>query len=830
MPRCTMRNSTQYEVRPLYDGVEFADPLIEEMARQLILDHCGPDETMHRLYRYGARLFLKLITPLTRETLSLRTLREGFSRLNHHYVFCHLVLLFMARFKDYYAADDAEDAREVIPHLSASHDGFWHLSAEGIHSFRNLVYYHFYDRGKILHIVTDNDFVRSIAKSFLASTKWQHTTLVTQELTDFFVRTLETVVQRRGVTRPEEIDQEFFFDFIDSVRACGEASKREVGVWVGFFKHGAAHLGFSLDEGPYFNSNCLFGPALARLLNEEYTCRENVFLLKRRDKGFADVVVHVALPNPSLRPVFVRLLSEMGLSSYEYRAVQGHLITSLGPLSDPSTFTFTEERFFLQVAYFRMLYQGDERNFGFCVGALRALYVAVDYVSKGAFFRDARLLTYGVLTTPRFIEYIVRDYIISLYSPYDTVTDGIRRVFIVKGFDSYKRTLLRDDYIGIDFSVITNPFYRSLAWRCVTSTAKRLYRPGLHCVLRRLFVFLDALKKTSGYRSPDEHVFTVWDAVMVAELFDQQSKSPRAYNALVMEVKDYLRWARSSGLVSVDPVVFDVFKKKKLPHAPTNTPVISDEAITKLGAWLNGRALKESKYAQAFIILSLLILTPMRVGHVCRLRKDELQFDELLNSYVFIGISKGTQGGKGVIVLGGGTNDLIRKALELSEEIGQGCPDPGMRDYLFVCRERQHYDVFSTVRFRKIFERANAACGYSYGPANIRATYMTKAYIEASQAGRANDYVLKLFSYHRSSGTTLENYVNHDEALAALTDYLKEGNNWEKTIYPDEIMALREVIEQTKDLMENAPDEETRRLLAQDLRDYEKQLKKLSSK
>ena len=43
-------------------------------------------------------------------------------------------------------------------------------------------------------------------------------------------------------------------------------------------------------------------------------------------------------------------------------------------------------------------------------------------------------------------------------------------------------------------------------------------------------------------------------------------------------------------------------------------------------------------------------------------------------------------------------------------------------------------------------------------------------------------------------------------------------------------MALREVIEQTKDLMENAPDEESRRLLAQDLRDYERQLKKLSSK
>lgn len=813
-----------------FDGFVFADPGIEAAARTVVFEYHGREAGMERSRNYASRKLFSLLSGFTRETLSFSSLKEEIGRRAFPCICGRLLLLFLERYKDLYAGDDAKEAREVVTLLSQMRDGFGHFNEPGVNSYRNIVAYSYYKRSVYFFLKTDDRLLLTLLRDFFLRSPWQHATFPRQWLVDLFVSSLEEASVRRGVRSAADIDQEFFFDIVDAALAQPRGKNELLTMLMGFFKHGVTSLGFSLDEGPYFNREAFLSTQMARFLRHEYTGRVNTFLLIKRDIGFKHTIVNVSLPVPSLRPVFERLFTGRGLSSYEYRSVQGQIISSLeGYVTDWSSFTFTEECFFHQVGYFRMVYAGSERDFGFAVAALRALYVSVDAVNGGAFFRDARFLTYGVLTTPRFIEYITADYIFTLYSPYETVDSGLRRVFILKGFDSYKKTLLREDYIGIDFSAITDPFYRSLAWRCVTSDAKRLYRLGLHSKLRQTLVYLDMCKSMERYRTPSHGVFSVWDALMVNEFFEDICSTPATFNSSITDVRDFLRWASGCRCLDVDPVAFDVLKKKKMPKNVTNTPVIPDEAITALSGWLAERSRQESKYAQALIIFNLLIITPMRSGHVCKLRRDELVFDSFLNSYVYMGISKGTNGGKDAIVLGGGATGLIRKALAIGEEIGKDCPDPGMRDYVFVCRERQHYDVFSTVRFRKLFERANAACGYDFGPANIRATYMTKAYIEASRSGRSDRFLLKLFAYHRSSGTTLDHYVNHDEALSALTDFLKTGNSWDKIIYPDEVAALNAVIEETRTLIEEAPDEDTRHRLSMELKDYERQLARFTS-
>ena len=104
---------------------------------------------------------------------------------------------------------------------------------------------------------------------------------------------------------------------------------------------------------------------------------------------------------------------------------------------------------------------------------------------------------------------------------------------------------------------------------------------------------------------------------------------------------------------------------------------------------------------------------------------------------------------------------------------------------------------------------------------------MTKAYIISSERGVADELLLKLFSYHKRNGTTLEHYVNHNEALAILTDNLKNRQDWSKTIYPDEIKALDNVIKEYRSLIDAAPDDNVRERLTQELAGYEQQMIKL---
>jgi len=192
-------------------------------------------------------------------------------------------------------------------------------------------------------------------------------------------------------------------------------------------------------------------------------------------------------------------------------------------------------------------------------------------------------------------------------------------------------------------------------------------------------------------------------------------------------------------------------------------------------------------------------------------------------------IVKGTHGNIGEIVLGEKANLFIKKAIAVSEQTGLDCTQEDLRGQLFLYCENGKYSVWTPKKFGKFLKDACDACNLpAYNSKNIRATYMTRAYIEACESGVVNDWLLKLHSYHKSNGTTIEHYVNHDEALAALTDSLKRGNDWQKTIYPDEKKALQNTLEDYQTILDNINDVEQKVIITNEMKAIKNKLNSMN--
>ena len=224
--------------------------------------------------------------------------------------------------------------------------------------------------------------------------------------------------------------------------------------------------------------------------------------------------------------------------------------------------------------------------------------------------------------------------------------------------------------------------------------------------------------------------------------------------------------------------------------------------------------------------MNILLLTPVRIVQACTLLHDEIIYDETIQSTVIESTSKGTRGNKGRIILGEHAARVMAKAQEIGRKIGLECPSAPLRENIFLYKRKGKYYVWTPRRFGGFIREACRETGTPlFNAKNLRATFMTAAYVTASEGGATNEFVLKLYSYHKNTGTTLEHYVNHDEAFAALRDAMERGNGWHRTVVPDEMKALAAAIAETEAILEDkCLKETTRTALTAKLEEYRRKL------
>lgn len=809
----------------------FSDADVRQAAMSAVRACFGPFEGWDKMARLDSGKFLSAVGPLTSATLSLASLKavlkehKGESRL--HRIAYH----FLVAYRSHYAADDVSAFCDAMWFLMRSGRAYRVLFNDDVRSFRNISHCRYYNQSFFCIIRTGNDFLLSLFGRFVRENHWTDGGKPTQERFDRFFAFVERTAGSRRVRNASAFDQDFFWDLIDGAHASGELKDEFVRQTVRLYRFGIRYEGFPFVGAPLSDKRLLGKGTTVSFLLDEYTDRRKVYSFKSRVPGY-DGLVNLDIDNAYLRAAVGALLMSGKVSQDEYRACRDTFVESLGGLAGtvgaPGK-PFSEDSLMTQVDYYRRLYDGSKHR-SEALSFIKAFYLKVNEITDGEFFKNARTITYSILTSSQFVKYLDLGYEFRQYSEFDQVTKGKRILFIVRDFNKLSRNLLKEDHIAIDYSDISNPLYRSLAWRATTSTRGRLYRKSFCGTLRIVLPYLAKVKRSNRYPTPALEVFSVWDAMAVINLFEKISECDRTYNDRINNLRDFIRWAKLSKALIVDDTYKEVLTTRRASQMPSNTPILSDEEITSLSRYFAEKASVDPIYGQELILFQLMVITPLRISHLCSLLHEELVYDDKLGSFIVRSTSKSTRGGIGEIVLGGRADDFIRKALKISESAGLGCTQEDLREQVFIYNHCDKYRVFTPKKFGYLLDIACQACGLPhYTARNLRATYMTKAYVEASENGYANEFVLKLFSYHKSAGTTLEHYVNHSEALAALTDYLMRGQDWNKTIYPDEIAALKAVVEEYSTLIEDAEDASVKARLRAEMHDYEARLNELRS-
>ena len=830
-------NDKESELRRLY---RFATPSFESAAWSTITNIWGPPSDWHR-HGAHARRILQVLTDLTPKSLSLNGLKQRIAGFRRPSDLHRAIYIFLTKVKTEYHGEDEKSFRTLVDLFENAGESYAIIFDKNVMTFDDISYINYYKRRNFYVVRARNPFLKDLMRGCLKETQWTFDKKPNQKRLDAFIMLVDRVATSAfSVKSIEDISFALLFELMDDINRQfdrGEITLMEksflVKDTIHFYRYCFRLGGRMLPYGPIRDPDILFGKPIVAFFLDEYKSLDRTFT-HLRWHGYSKwgSLVTIDIPNAILRNAYGRFLSSGKEIRVGYGMCRSTLAESLGEHAhDVGTpaHPFTEETLLMQVNFYCRLFKGNHHR-SEAITFVKQFYLFLDEQSNGGFFKKARVLSYKLLTSRRFEKYCEEGFVFRRYSVYDREIEGDKIVFRVSGLNRYRRNYLSEDYLAFDFSCVNNAYYKRIAWRAVTSTVGRLYRKSFYYMLREILPFLLNLKSSAGYPTPEIEAISAWDMMFIAEYYRNKYACDLTYNHNVREVRDFLKWANKAKVLNVDPtLVVKVLRGKRLEHIPTNTPVLMDDEIALISSYFANRSKHNPIYGQALILTHLSLLTPLRIGHSCTLRLDELYYCSLVDTYIAVSTGKGTRGDKTEIVLGGRASDFIKKAILIYEKNKKECREEQLNQYLFMYRfYTGAYTVFSSRTYGRLLSEACDALGLPhYTSKNLRATYMTKAYVEASENGDANEFVLKLFSYHRRMGTTLEHYVNHSEALAALTDHLMRGNDWQKTLYPDEIEALQNVIDMYKMLICASNDANVKQRLCSELSRYENRLKEI---
>lgn len=813
-----------HKIEELVANCKFAYENFRTAALEALKRVFGSEGELYKNKCWVAKGFLFAVKDFTPETLSLASLKAAISQSGLGYRLHHLAYVFLLLVKEDYCADDAEEFHEIIGLLESLIQPYKVVFRKNVNTFRDLAFYKNIKKYHFVVIKTQSESLKAFFRRVMINFEWNYRYFLSQSDVDHFIGYLD---EAAGYTLsdPSEITVSLFFKVMDlfnqktqdGILSMDSRSFAIYGLF-SFFRYCIKHEGVIFPEQPLMDLNIFFSKETVEFFNYRYSSRENtvaVFLRGREAAMLQDIEIF----NPAVRSTYVAFLQSKRIYQKEFYFGHRIFVASFGKHLDTIGVTekWTGSILFEQIRYYLDFYGSNSEQKVFAMAYIKNFYLFLDDLSGGEFFRSTPNISYRLLVSWSFVPFIEQGYDFKVWGPYENFDCGEKIVFIVKDFNIRSRRFRKDDFISVDFSSIRNPLYRSLAWKAVTSEPRRLINASFRFVLKFFLIELYNLKCQEGWLTPDLRIFSIFDALAIKMYFEDRFGTNIYYKDSIAMIRDFLRWADNANEMYVNDSVFDLFKTTG-NSGPTNTRIVNDEEFTTISEWLLEKAKEDIRYAQALVLLNISILTPLRISHSCSLRLEELVFDDKLNSYVVHSNSKGTRGNVCNIVLGEKANLFIKKAIAISGQVGPGCSQEDLREQVFLLCRNGRYSVWRPRLFYQILIRACEACSIPRMSAkNLRATYMTRAFLEASERGELSKEVLKYLSYHRSSGTTIEHYVNHDEALAALTESVNRGGDWQKTNFQDDRKALETTIADYRALLDRTDDPEEKVIIKRDM-------------
>lgn len=429
-----------------------------------------------------------------------------------------------------------------------------------------------------------------------------------------------------------------------------------------------------------------------------------------------------------------------------------------------SAIDFNATMLFEQTAFYKKQFNGNEdmRKAGlrFIVNFYRWL---VRSNPDHNYFENEFHMSDRLLFNKHLSELIERDFYFTTLNPANIPYGKERVCFILKGFDNASTKITNDDFATIDFSGLSNTFYRDLLIEyMVTSTsASAIKWVGIPAYIREGMEKVYIAKQAPSYPNKKLDYLTNQEAIFIRQVFDAQKISIRTKNNKIGAVRRFLSFCVDKHAIEVDDLFFDYLTQYEEPNKNT-AKVVPDKALTKLNKYLLDKSKNDLFYKEMFVIFHLAIQTEFRINQICHLQVNCIRPTIKPNQFEVLSNSKTSHGRKNSYVISTMTYNLLMDIIEETESIREACPVDSMKQYIFIYIQSAVNNkpvVFSDAIFSHYMGKACEALKIErYTAANLRDTHMTKALEHIMRNGKS-DMEMSVLSKHTYLDTTKNHYI-----------------------------------------------------------------------
>ena len=379
------------------------------------------------------------------------------------------------------------------------------------------------------------------------------------------------------------------------------------------------------------------------------------------------------------------------------------------------------------------------------------------------YFENEFHMSDRLLFNNRLSELIERDFYFTTLNPANIPYGKERVCFILKGFDSASTRITNDDFSTIDFSGLSNTFYRDLLIEfMVTSTsASAIKWVGIPAYIREGMEKVYIAKQAPSYPNKQLDYLTNQEAIFIRQVFDAQKIGIRTKNNKIGAVRRFLSFCVDKHAIEVDDLFFDYLTQYEEPNKNT-AKAVPDKALTKLNKYLLDKSKNDLFYKEMFVIFHLAIQTEFRINQICHLQVNCIRPTIKPNQFEVLSNSKTSHGRKNSYVISTMTYNLLMDIIEETEPIREAYPVDSMKRYIFIYNQSSVNNkpvVFSDAIFSNYMGQACEALKIErYTAANLRDTHMTKALEHIMRNGKS-DLEMSVLSKHKYMDTTKNHYI-----------------------------------------------------------------------
>ena len=485
-------------------------------------------------------------------------------------------------------------------------------------------------------------------------------------------------------TTPEDLgrDPETFFDLADTVvREFHKDRTYAMGSIMLFYQflQKEKRISPSFLDGNRSPYSLLAKQTFMQYMYRDYEKRDDMFFLRHGRQRFNTKFYVVPCQNHYLRDLLIEAIIKWPTAWIQHGQSRLDLITEAEKWFEGTTDKVQSWEHFdakmLDTArrHIMRIYEGEWRKdamrflFFFYRGLLLA-HPEHDFF-KGSYYYCSELVLNKHLPS-----HLASGYEIAFYGQRQPFLQGHGTIFIVYDADrlgaSYRKTEIR----RYDLSMITVESH----WNALANFILEQDRDKIiEC--RYFLQWFENRKKTTG---EDPNTITKVDMDAYRLHIAEKRENGGSRNACICQVTKIIRWMSDGRFLRVAPDALKDFGYFFVNSTPAPSPLLREE-IAKLLEMLEIMGREQPRFLLIGILIQLMLNIEIRAGSILTLRLWDIKYYDDGSSKILVR-AKASGVDKTPYYLTKESTDLVRRAIELTEDVRRRCPASSIRSHVFI--------------------------------------------------------------------------------------------------------------------------------------------------